>query len=61
MEKGERHHLERRIAKMEAVPNLCVDKKVAHKDYVKRTWGAHGMAPWRANHEGGYKEKVLLA
>jgi hypothetical protein len=46
---------------MEAVPNLCVDKKVAHKDYVKRTWGAHGMAPWRANHEGGYKEKVLLA
>jgi hypothetical protein len=37
MEKGERHHLERRIAKMEAVPNLCADKKVAHKDYVKKT------------------------
>ncbi len=36
MEKGERHHLEGKIAKMEAIPNLCVDRKVAHKDHAKR-------------------------
>jgi hypothetical protein len=36
MEKGESHHLEGKIAKMEAVPNLCADRKVAHKDHAKR-------------------------
>jgi hypothetical protein len=36
MKKGERHHLEGRITKMESILNLCANKKVAHKDHAKR-------------------------
>lgn len=57
MDKGQTHHLEGRIVKMEAIPKLCADRKVAHKDHAKRARGAHGRALWRMNHEGGCKEK----
>jgi hypothetical protein len=42
--KGKRHHLEGKVAKMEIVLNLCVDKKVTHKDHARRAYRAHGRA-----------------
>jgi hypothetical protein len=35
VEKGEKYHLERRIIEMEAIPNLCANGKVLHKDHTR--------------------------
>jgi hypothetical protein len=40
---GERDHLPRWIAKMEAITSICARGKVAHEDYAK---SAHGGTPW---------------
>jgi hypothetical protein len=37
VEKGEKHHHTRRIAKMEVVSNLCANRKAPHKDHAKKT------------------------
>jgi hypothetical protein len=36
MKEGERHHLERKVAQMEAFLILCVNKEVVHKNHAKR-------------------------
>jgi len=56
--KGKRHHLEGKVAKMEIILNLCVDKKVAHKDHARRAYHAHGRALWGTNHKGGHRKKI---
>jgi hypothetical protein len=35
MKKCERHHLEKRIVKMEVVSNLCVNREVMHEDHAR--------------------------
>jgi hypothetical protein len=37
VEKGERHHHKRRIAKMEVVLNLCANKEAPHEDHARKT------------------------
>jgi hypothetical protein len=36
VEKGERHHLERKVVQMEAISNLCASKEVVYKNHAKR-------------------------
>jgi hypothetical protein len=35
-EKGESHRLKRGDVEMEAIMNLCVNRKVVHEDHVRR-------------------------
>jgi hypothetical protein len=58
---GERHHLERRILKMETISNLCANKKTSHKYHARGARCAHGDALWGMNHKGGRKKNVVLA
>ncbi len=43
---GERDHLSRWIAKMEAVKSVCAKRKVAHESHARSAWCAHGGTPW---------------
>jgi ribosomal protein S20 len=36
MKEGEKHHLERKVAQMEAILILCVSKEVVHKNHARR-------------------------
>jgi hypothetical protein len=36
-EEGERHHFKRGAIEMEAIPNLCANKKTTHKDHARRS------------------------
>jgi hypothetical protein len=49
--KNERHHLKRRIAKMEIVLNLCASRKV-----VQRSCKRSMMCPWWGIIESESKE-----
>jgi hypothetical protein len=37
IKEGERHHLKVGTVKMKIISNLCVRKKVVHKDHARRT------------------------
>jgi hypothetical protein len=34
MKKSERYHLKRRVAQMEAILNICVNKEVVHENHA---------------------------
>jgi hypothetical protein len=36
VEKGKRHHLERKVVQMEAILNLCASKETVYKDHAKK-------------------------
>ncbi len=57
MKEGEKHHLERKVAQMEAILILCVSKEVVHKNHARRAWCAHGKASWGKNQKNGCREK----
>ncbi len=44
MEKGERHHLEKKIVEMGVVSNLCANRLVMHEDHARRSQCAYGEA-----------------
>jgi hypothetical protein len=44
VEKGERHHLEKKIVEMEVVSNLCANRLVMHEDHARRSQCAYGEA-----------------
>ncbi len=37
VEKGEKHHLERKVVQMEAFFNLCASRETMYKDHAKKT------------------------
>jgi hypothetical protein len=54
MTKGERHHLKRKVAQMETIPNLCANEEDVHKNMPKK----HDVP--RAGHHGEETTRMVV-